>query len=172
MKLKLWKMVVSEKDWYFDFWDIGQFQMPIRPKEYCRKQCTWWFSEPFRPTFLMHNSLCALFTVSDIWAEVNIHKNGENCGKPQNEGKIRIFILSSARSKMLVQPTYFFVFSFLVPKQYLRIIGCMCTCYCRAELGRNWSLKKKKKGRKNRDFFTFLKICPFSRGCISARNDF
>ena len=108
----------------------------------------------------MHNSLCALFTVSDIWAEVNIRKNGENCGKPQNEGKIRIFILSSARSKMLVQPTYFFVFSFLVPKQYLRIIGCMCTCYCRAEFGRNWS-KKMKKGRKNRDFSLFWKYVHF-----------
>ena len=102
------------------------------------------FQIHFSPLFSMHNSLCALFTVSDIWAEVNTHKNGENCGKPQNEDKIRIFILSSARSKMLVQPTYFFVFSFLVPKQYLRIIGCICTCYCRAELGRNWSLKKNK----------------------------
>ena len=129
--------IVGNGGFWNHFWDIGKFQMPIRPKKYYRKQCTWWFSEPFRPTFFNAQLSVCPFTVSDIWAEVNIRKNGENCGKPQNEGKIRIFILSSARSKMLVQPTYFFVFSFLLPKQYLRIIGCICTCYCRAKLGRN-----------------------------------
>ena len=50
MRLKLWKMAVSEKDSNFHFWNIGQFQMPIRPKEHYRKRCTRWFSEPLRHT--------------------------------------------------------------------------------------------------------------------------
>ena len=50
MKLKWWKMAVFEKDSNFHFWNIGQFQVPIRPKEYYRKRCTRWFSEPLRPT--------------------------------------------------------------------------------------------------------------------------